>query len=54
MHTLIAFPVAIGVAIGLWVLAAVFFNNAACGSVDALWHPEFIKAIEKALLLCFI
>ena len=54
MHTLIAFPVAIGIAIGLWVLAAVFFNNTACGAVDALWHPAFVKAVEKALLLCFI
>lgn len=51
MPALIAFPVAIG----LWILAAFFFNNAACGAVDALWYSGFVKAaIEKALLLCFI
>ena len=46
MPALIAFPVAIG----LWILAAVFFNNPACGAVDALWHPGFVKIVEKAQL----
>ena len=42
-------------AIGMWVLAAYFFNNGPCGTVDTLlWHPEFVRAIEKALLLCVI
>ena len=51
MSALIAFPVAIG----LWILAAVFFNNTACGAVDALWYAAFVKAIiENALLLCFL
>lgn len=51
MPVLIAFPLAIG----LWVLAAVFFNNAACRAVDTLWYSVFVKTIiEKALLLCFI
>ena len=50
MPALIAFPVAIGI----WILAALFFNNAACAGVESLWHPVFVKAVERALLLCFI
>lgn len=52
MPALIAFLIAIG----LWILAAFFFNNAACNTVDKLWwQPEFIKFIEKEfLLLCRI
>ena len=50
MPVLIALPVAIG----LWVIAAWIANDTACGAVETLWHPGFVKAIEKALLLCFI
>lgn len=50
MPMLIAFPVAIG----LWLLAAWIANDAGCASVNALAQPEFIKAIEKLLLACFI
>ena len=50
MPVLIAFPVAIV----LWILAALFFNNTACATVGTLWHPGLVKFIENALLLCFI
>ena len=51
MPALIPFPLAIG----LWVLAAMFFNNPAGGAVDVLWwHPVFVKMIAKALPLCSV
>ena len=55
MRERIALLVAIGVAIGLWLLAAFFFNSAACSAVDERAYPVFVKtAIKNALLLCCI
>ena len=50
MPVLIALPVAFG----LWLLAAWIANDTACTAINRLGQPELIKAVEKALLLCFI
>ena len=50
MPVLIAIPVAIA----LWLFAAWIANDAACATINTLGQPWFVKAIEKALLACFI
>ena len=45
---------AIPVAVMLWLLAAWIGNDVACATIDTMSQPWLIKAIEKALLACFI
>ena len=46
--------IAIPVAIMLWLLAALIGNDAACATINTMSQPWLIKAIEKAMLACFI
>ena len=50
MPVLIALPLAFA----LWMLAAWIANDTACATINTLGQPGLVKAIEKALLLCFI
>lgn len=45
---------AVPIAFILWLLAAWIGNDAACATIDTMSQPWLIKAIEKALLACFI
>ena len=46
--------IAVPVAVVLWLLAAWIANDAACSAINTLGQPWLVKAIEKALLACFI
>lgn len=55
MQKIIALLVTAGVAVGLWALTMLFFNNVACDAVDTdtLGYPVFVKtAVRNVLLLC--
>jgi hypothetical protein len=46
--------IAIPVVVVLWLFAAWIANDAACSAISTLGQPLVVKAIEKALLACFI
>ena len=50
MPVLIALPLAFA----LWMLAAWIANDTACATINTLGQPGLVKAVEKALLLCFL